>query len=155
MIEDKCNKLQKNGLAIIHKVPTDWKVLRKFNPKLKRTEIYSAFPIGESKFVDFIGIMNGNAIAIEAKETTNKTSFPFSNIKPYQIKFLNEWENQKGKGYYILRFVEYKEIYLIPCKVMHDWMDNLGRKSVRYDTVKDTKEVVLLDYKNINFEDYI
>jgi len=154
-IQKKCDKLKEEGIALISKVPTEFKILRRFNPKTKRSEIYSAFGVEESKFVDFVGIMNSKPVAIEAKETKNKTSFPFKNIKNTQIEFFNLWSKLDGKGYYLIHFVEHKEIYLVPCEVMKDWIDNIGRQSVPYETFKNTKDVILLDYKKLNFEEYI
>lgn len=155
LIENKCEELQKREVAIIHKVPTEWKVLRKYNPRLKRTEIFNAFPVAESKFVDFIGAIHNKPIAIEAKETKEEKRFDFKNIKDTQVDFLKLWSKLGNQGYYIVRFTEHKEVYLIKSEIMHDWIDNLGRKSVPYETLKNTKDVMQLDYKELNFEDYI
>lgn len=155
LIQKRCNKLKEEGIALISKVPTDWKVLRKYNPQKKRTEIFSAFPVSESRFVDFIGIVNNKPTAIEAKETKNKTSFPFKNIKDTQIEFFKLWNNLGGNGYYLIRFTEHREIYLVPCNIMQNWIDTLGRQSVPYETFKNTEEVILIDYKELNFEEYI
>lgn len=155
LIESRCEELQKKEVAIIHKVPTEWKVTRRYNPQKKRTEIFNAFPVAESKFVDFIGAIHNKPIAIEAKETKEEKRFDFKNIKDTQIEFLKLWSKLGNQGYYIIRFTEYKEVYLIKSEIMHDWIDNLGRKSVPYETLKSTNDVVLLDYKKLNFEDYI
>lgn len=155
LIEKKCEELQKKEIAIIHKVPTEWKVTRRYNPQKKRTEIFNAFPVAESKFVDFIGAIHNKPIAIEAKETKEEKRFDFKNIKDTQIEFLKLWSKLGNQGYYIIRFTEHKEVYLIKSEIMHDWIDNLGRKSVPYETLKSTKDVIQLDYKELNFEEYI
>lgn len=155
LIENKCQELEDREIAIIHKVPTEWKVKRRYNPQKKRTEIFNAFPVAESKFVDFIGAIYNKPIAIEAKETKEEKRFDFKNIKDTQIEFLKLWSKLGNQGYYIIRFTEHKEVYLVKSEIMHDWIDNLGRKSVPYEILKSTKDVILLDYKNLNFEEYI
>lgn len=147
LIEKKCNELQEKGIALIHKVPTEFKIIR------NGARIVSAFPVKESAFVDFLGIINGKGIGIEAKETKNKTSFPFSNIKESQIKFLNQWIELGGIGYYIVRFVEHKKVFLVEAKTMNSCIENIGRKSAPYDWFLENG--IELDYKKLNFEDFI
>ncbi|MEG2786422.1 MAG: Holliday junction resolvase RecU [Romboutsia sp.] len=154
-IQRRCDKLRQQGIALISKVPTDWKVLRKFNPKAHRTEIFGAFPVAESKFVDFVGIINGQALGMEAKETKNKTNFPFSNIKETQIDFLTEWVKLGGLGYYIIKFKEHEQVFLVPSEIMHDCIKNIGRKSAPYQWFLDNESVIELDYKKLNFDEYI
>lgn len=154
-IQKRCDYLKENGIALISKVPTDWKVLRKFNPRSRRSEIFSAFPVAESKFVDFVGIINGKAIGIEAKETSNKTSFPFKNIKDTQIEFLNDWIKLGGLGYYIIKFKEHKQIFLVPSDILHNCIDTIGRQSAPYKWFIENDEVIELDYKELNFDKFI
>lgn len=154
-IQKKCDELKEQGIALISKVPTDWKVLRKFNPRTKKTEIYTAFPVSESKFVDFVGVINGNALSIEAKETKNKTSFPFKNIKQTQIDFLKKWVKLGGLGFYMVRFIEHEQVFLVPSDIMHDCIDNIGRQSAPYDWFLNNDKIIELDYKELNFEEYI
>lgn len=150
LIEHKCDELKKQKIAIIGKIPTDWKITRGAGGK-----IIGGFPVAESKFVDFCGLFKGKPISIEAKETKNKTSFPFSNIKDYQIKFLDLWTELGGLGYYIIRFVELQKVYFIPSKIMNNCIRTIGRKSAPISWFKDTKEVIELDYNKLNFEDYV
>lgn len=154
-IQKRCDILRQQGIALISKVPTDWKVLRKFNPVKHRTEIFNAFPVAESKFVDFIGVINGQAIGIEAKETTNKTSFPFSNIKESQIEFLNEWESLGGLGYYLVKFKEHKQVFLVPSVEMHNCIKTINRKSAPYSWFIENDQVIEIDYKTLDFDTYI
>ena len=44
---------------------------------------------------------------------------------------------------------------MIPALVMSDCIDNIGRASAPLSWFEDTKEVIELDYKKLNFEDYI
>ena len=151
-IQKRCDYLRKEGIALISKVPTDWKVLRKYSPIKKKSEIYNAFPVSESKFVDFIGIINGKAVGIEAKETQETTRFPFDNIKDTQIEFLKEWVELGGLGYYMVRFKTNEKVFLVPSKVMHECMDTIGRKSAPYQWFIDNTEIQEVDYKLLDFE---
>lgn len=151
-IQKRCDYLRKEGIALISKVPTDWKVLRKYSPTKKKSEIYNAFPVAESKFVDFIGIINGKAVGIEAKETQETTRFPFDNIKDTQIEFLKEWVELGGLGYYMVRFKTNKKVFLVPSEVMHKCIDTIGRKSAPYQWFIDNTEIQEVDYKLLDFE---
>ncbi|MEG2289583.1 MAG: Holliday junction resolvase RecU [Clostridium sp.] len=148
-IQKKCDRLKDEGIALISKVPTEFKMIR------RGAIITSAFPVSSSRFVDYVGIMNGSAIGIEAKETREEKRFPFANIKSTQIDFLNDWIKQGGKGYYIIRFEAHKRVFLIEASVMHDCIMNIGRKSAPFSWFEETKEVIELDYDKLNFEDYI
>lgn len=154
-IQKRCDYLRKEGIALISKVPTDWKVLRKYSPTKKRTEIYSAFPTSESRFIDFVGILGGKAVGIEAKETLNKTSFPFSNIKDTQIQFLKDWVRLGGLGYYIIRFKTNEKVFLVPSDIMHNCIDTIGRKSAPYQWFIDNEYIQEVDYKELDFENKI
>jgi recombination protein U len=155
IIEKKCEELRNDNVALINKVPTEWKVLRRFNPKTRKNEIFSGFPVEESRFVDFIGIYNNLPIAMEAKSTKELTRFPFANIKESQINFLNLWIKLGGLGYYIIRFEEHKKIFMIEALKFHECMNTIGRKSAPYEWFLDENNAIELDYENINFIEYI
>ena len=94
-------------------------------------------------------------MAIECKETKNKTSFPFANIKDTQIEFLKLWTELGGLGYYIIRFETNKKVFLIKSEDMHKCMDTIGRKSVPYDYCLESDDFIEIDYKKLDFENYI
>lgn len=151
--QDKCDELKKNGIAIVNKVPTSWKVIRAFVSG--KSKIVNAFPEQQSKFVDFVGIMRGKAIAFECKETDITTSFPFSNIADYQIKFLDDWLELGGLGYYLIKFTKLREVYLVPAEIMNNCIRTIGRKSAPHKWFEETEGVILLKYNKLNIEDYI
>jgi recombination protein U len=116
------NQYLKDGIATIYKVPTDWTVIR------KGKNIVSAFPKQKS-IVDYIGAYKGKSIAIEAKRTNNKTSFPFDNIKDHQWVFFEKWQ---GLGYYIVWFKELNRVFLVESSDMQNARDTLDRKSAPF-----------------------
>ena len=149
LIQDKCDELKKNGIALINKVPTEIKMIR------NGARIVNAFAVEQSKFVDFCGIYKGKGMAIEAKETKNKTSFPFSNIKDTQIEFLKLWVKLGGLGYYIIRFETNKKVFLIKSDNLHKCIDTIERKSVPYDYCLESEDFIEIDYNKLDFENYI
>ena len=149
VIQNKCDKLRAEGIALISKVPTDWVVTRIGG------RIVSGFPRAESCFVDFIGIYKEKAFALECKETKNKTSFPFSNIKDTQIEFLDKWTKLGGLGYYIIRFETNKKVFLISSDNLHKCINTIDRKSVPYGDCLESEDFIEIDYKKLDFENYI
>lgn len=107
VINDKLTEYRKQGLCFIQKIPTEFTIIRN-GPK-----IVSAFPKKQTESVDFIGAKQFLPVALEAKETKNKTSFPINNIETHQIKFLDEWCDKQGVGYYFIRFTTLERIFLI------------------------------------------
>ena len=150
-IQNKCDKLKEDGIALISKVPTEFRMIRGAGGR-----VVSAYPVGDSRFVDFIGTNNrGESISIEAKETKNKTSFPFSNIKDTQFDFFELWNQLGGKGFYIIHFKEHKEVYFIKSEDLKQIKDNIGRKSIPYDMFVKDNRFIKLNYDELDFEKYI
>lgn len=114
------------GVALIDKVPNAWVVQR------AGKKIVSAFPQRKTG-VDYVGVSHGRAIAIEAKSTTNRTSFPLSMIQDHQIKFLQQFSDQGGISFFIIEFSKLGEIYFAPFEFVASWLKQAsegGRKSI-------------------------
>lgn len=147
-VQQVCDELRNKRICMLSKVPTEWKVLRGAGGR-----ITSGFPVSESKFVDYVGIYQGKSVSIETKTTANTTSFPLSNIKDTQFEYFIDYNAMGGYGYYIIEFREHKEIYLVKSMQIEEFRNTNTRKSIPYQWFKDN--AVLLDYKEINFIDYI
>lgn len=150
---DMTNKQYRNkGVALIDKVPNAWTVQR------AGKKIISAFPQRKTG-VDYVGVSHGKAIALEAKTTTNRTSFPLSMLQDHQIEFLQQFEEQGGKSYCIIEFSKLGEIYIAPFGFLNVWIkqaQNGGRKSIPHsefvemcDLVKSDKGYVLHYLKHV------
>jgi recombination protein U len=105
-------ELQRSAGALVFKVPTPWKVQRRFNPYTGKKEIISAFPESKST-VDYIGMFRGRGLAFEAKSTENKSSFPLSNIEQHQLDFLSEWQQRGGISFLLIHFTLYNRTFFI------------------------------------------
>lgn len=154
MFSEKCRSLREDetSMVLIGKVPTEMKLVRGAGGR-----IIKAFAVAkdDTDFVDYCGVYYGKAICFELKSTDNKTSFPFGNIKKSQIDFLETWVKYGGIGYYLIRFATHKKVFMIAASDMHSIINNIGRKSVKYEYCLEDDRFIELDYDNLNFEDYI
>lgn len=147
IVNNQCKEYKKDGKAYIFKLHTDWQVQR------RGKFIVSAFPKAKS-LTDFFGVLsNSESIAIEVKNTNNKTSFPLSNIKEHQFIFLEEWSKYTRHSYYIIRFKEYDEIYLVHSSKVQNFKDTETRKSIPYKWFTESENATLLN--GADFLEYI
>src|SRR5699024_2772706 len=71
----------------------------------------------------------------EAKETTNTTSFPFSNIHEHQINHMQHILSHGGIAFFIIKFTQFDETYLLDANILiHKWYKLFEgyRKSMSY-----------------------
>lgn len=65
--------------------------------------------IAQQSTVDYVGTLSGGmSIDFDAKETTNKTSFPLANIKQHQLIYL---DFKFSLGSIAFLFIHFKKIY--------------------------------------------
>src|SRR5699024_8940354 len=57
-------------------------------------------------------------IDFEAKETTNATSFPFSNIHEHQINHMENILAHGGIAFFIIKFTHVDEVYLLDASIL-------------------------------------
>lgn len=93
---------RESGRALIYKKPTPIQVVKVDYPARSAARITEAYYKVPST-TDYNGIYRGRPIDFEAKETANKTSFPFKNIHPHQIKHLKLVKVHGGIGFFIIR----------------------------------------------------
>lgn len=133
LIEYANRQYQVRGIAVIQKVATPWKVVR------RGAQIVSAFPEKKST-VDFIGIASGRAIAFDAKSTRIETRFPLANIEQHQFEFLFDWSTQGGTSFVLIEFAVRHECYVLPFDVLSFYWSSMlqgGRKSIPLEEIKD------------------
>ncbi len=117
-----------NNIAFIYKKPTPIQIT-KIEYKNKDVRIKDAF-FKEPSTTDYNGLYKGKYIDFEAKETTNKTSFPLENIHAHQIKHINNIINNGGIGFLIVRFNKLNRDYLLLGKDLIDFIKTNERKSI-------------------------
>lgn len=113
------------GIAVIQKVATPMK-------KVNGKTFYA-----EKSTVDFIGCLNGRGVAFDAKETKERTSFPFKkNVHEHQVRFLEHYRNCGGHAFLLVRFVKHHETFILPSTELLKWWNGIaegGRKSIPYE----------------------
>lgn len=129
LIEQTNRAYEFQDIALVHKIPNDWIIQRDWKTKA----ITRAFPSGKST-IDFNGVLKGGrAIGFEAKETTNKTSFPLKNIKPHQIEYLNTFAALQGIAFYLIRFSTFDRTFILGADQLQNDFLALDKKSIPFD----------------------
>jgi len=136
-----------HDVAIIHKKPIPIKVVNVNYPNRQSAVIDKAFYVVPST-TDYNGIYKGHHIDFEAKETSNKTSFPLQNIHVHQIKHLINIHEHGGIAFLLVRFTMYNELYLLEALKLKEFYERSfeGRKSIKYDEFKEFGHLIPLGY---------
>jgi recombination protein U len=128
------------GLAVIHKKPTPVQIVNVDYPSRNKAKISEAyFKVPSTS--DYNGIYKSRYIDFEAKETKNKSRFPFINIHDHQVLHMRQCMLQGGIVFLIIRFSVMGETYMMPFESFdHYWQAYLngGRKSIKYDDIKNS-----------------
>jgi recombination protein U len=93
--------------------------------------------------VDFIGLVQGIAIAFDAKETRLK-SLPLSNIHQHQIDYMCEFNHQGGLAFIIVHFTLYNRYFLLPYEIVESYQNSAqtnGRKSIPFSEMSNAFEI--------------
>lgn len=144
-----------NNIAVVYKKPTPITINHVDFPNRRDAIITEAhFKIPST--TDYNGIYKGKYIDFEAKETTNKTSFPLANIHKHQIEHLKRIVQHGGIGFLIVAFTKLNKIYLLMAEDLFNFIDNTSRKSVPLDyfTVH-AKEIKISLRPRIDYLKYI
>jgi recombination protein U len=122
------------GRALITKRPTPIRVVRMDrNDKSKITEGY----FSQKSTTDYNGVYKGRYLDFEAKETINKTSFAFANIRPQQITHLEDVMKQGGIAFFVIRMKAYSQTYLLDCSYFIPELKKMTRHSFPYTLLKE------------------
>lgn len=136
---DMTNKQYRNkGVADIRKIPTPVKIMSN-----NKGQVTGYTQKGE--WVDYVGIHDGRTIVFDAKETTNRTSFPLKNISTHQFELLKSWHEKGARSFLLVSFSKLDEIYLLPFERLQEaWTGYIGsgRKSIPYEDFKLNCELV-------------
>lgn len=116
-------------LAYIYKKPTPIKITKVDYPSRKQAIIKEAF-FEMPSTTDYNGLYHGSYIDFEAKETTNKTSFPLSNIHHHQIEHIRNVIRHDGICFLIVRFTTLNFTYLLLGSDFIEFLEQNKRKSI-------------------------
>lgn len=150
-VEQANQHYNQRGLAVINKIPTPWKILRKYNPYTKQYAISTAFPEQKST-VDFGGTASNQSVWFDVKATQNKTSFPLTNIYGHQREYLLKVAEQGGKAFLLIHSGVWKKTWLLWIDQLASFIETNTRKSLSFEWLDENCEEVkankgiILDY---------
>lgn len=131
------------GIAVIHKKPTPIQIVKMdYANGARITDAYFKSP----STTDYNGIYKGKYIDFEAKETQNKTSFPFHNIGEHQIKHLDSVLRQGAIAFVIISFTKLDEIYLLDASHLVNLYYKKERQSIPYLYIKEHGHLIKQGY---------
>lgn len=147
-LEDEINESNKyyraHDIAVIYKKPTPVQIVKVDYPKRSRAVIKEAY-FRQASTTDYNGVYNGYYVDFEAKETTNKNTFPLKNFHQHQIDHLRACYKQAGICFVIIKYVTLNRYFVMPAsKLFNYWeaqKDN-GPKSIQLSEIeKDSYEI--------------
>lgn len=149
---DMTNKQYQNkGVADIRKVPTPVKIMKQHG---KTITGYTQ----KGEWVDYSGVYDSRAIIFDAKETSNRTSFPLNNISSHQYELLKSWHHKGARSFLLVSFTKLDEIYLLCFPLLEMYWEDAqrgGRKSIPHHSFLMQCELVksnrgyVLDYLGV------
>lgn len=141
LIEQANQMYLRKNQAVITKIPTPWKVQRKYNPYTKNYQIFNAFPEKKST-VDFGGTANFQSVWFDVKNTKNKTSFPLANIHKHQIEYLRNVAKQGGKAFFLIHSETHRTTWILWIDQLLTFIGQTTRKSIPFEWLRTNCETV-------------
>jgi len=118
------------NLAVIHKKPTPVQIVKVDYPARNMAKITEAY-FKTPSTTDYNGVYKGIYLDFEAKETKNKTSFPFKNFHKHQITHMEQVLEQNGLAFVLLSFSSLSKVFFYPAdKLIARFHQQEVRKSI-------------------------
>lgn len=139
MINHSNEVYREKRLALIQKIPTP---ITPITIEKDTRHITLAY-FDQKSTVDYIGTVQGIPVCFDAKECAAKT-FPLQNVHEHQVRFMKEFEQQRGIAFIILHFTAVDEIYYLPFAHLYRYWERMqqgGRKSITYDEIDKSFQV--------------
>ena len=131
------------GIAVVHKKPTPIQIVKiDYTNGARICDAYFKSP----STTDYNGIYKGKYLDFEAKETQNKTSFPFHNIGEHQLRHLESVLKHDAIAFLIISFTKLDEVYFLDAKILLDYYNNESRKSIPYSYIKENGHLIKQGY---------
>ncbi|MGN0361381.1 MAG: Holliday junction resolvase RecU [Bilifractor sp.] len=134
-LEDLINRTneqyREQNLALIQKIPTPITPVRMDKESRRITLAY----FEQKSTVDYIGAVQGIPVCFDAKECKTDT-FPLANIHPHQVRFMSDFEKQKGIAFILIFFSSRDTYYYLRFEeLLNFWerMETGGLKRFHYD----------------------
>lgn len=118
-------------LALIQKIPTPITPMEFDKEKHQITLAY----FEQKSTVDYIGVVQGIPVCFDAKECASDT-FPLKNVHLHQIRFMENFEKQKGIAFLLIYYTAREEFYYLSFDCLKEFWERSaagGRKSIRIE----------------------
>ncbi|MGG5316331.1 Holliday junction resolvase RecU [Enterococcus sp. AZ072] len=106
-----------HDIAVIHKKPTPLQIVKVDYPRRSAAVIKEAY-FRQPSTTDYNGVYKGYYLDFEAKETKNKTSFPFKNFHEHQINHMRSCSKQGGICFILLWFSSIQRCFFLSSEVL-------------------------------------
>lgn len=151
-LEEVINRLieeyRSSRLALIQKVPTPITPINIDNDTRHITLAY----FDHKSTVDYIGVVQGIPVCFDAKECAEDT-FPLQNIHEHQVRFMEDFEAQKGIAFLIIYYSGREMYYYMTLKELLKFWNRAkegGRKSFRYEELDEKYFLCKDGYTGLN-----
>jgi recombination protein U len=105
-------------------------------PSRNRAKITEAY-FRQASTTDYNGVFQGKYLDFEAKETKNKTSFPFANFHEHQITHMENVLSQNGIAFVLLYFSSLNRVFFYPAsKLIVRFKEKNTRKSIKLSDIE-------------------
>ncbi|MCR5000104.1 MAG: Holliday junction resolvase RecU [Lachnospiraceae bacterium] len=126
---------QEQELALIQKIPTP---ITPIDIDQRTRHITLAY-FEKKSTVDYIGAVQGIPVCFDAKEC-DKDTFPMQNIHEHQMKFMEDFEIQKGVSFFLIYFSHRDLFYYLRFDQAVEFWNRAksgGRKSFRMEELDE------------------
>ncbi|WP_321387941.1 Holliday junction resolvase RecU [uncultured Enterococcus sp.] len=125
------------SIAVVHKKPTPVQIVKVDYPRRSAAVIKEAY-FRQASTTDYNGVYKGLYLDFEAKETKNKTSFPFKNFHEHQIVHMEQCIAQQGVCFVLLWFSSLNRCFFFSGeRLIHYWSEQQnGKKSLHLSTLE-------------------
>jgi recombination protein U len=124
-----------HGLCVVHKKPTPIQIVKVDYPQRSKAKISEAY-FKQASTTDYNGVYKGKYLDFEAKETKQKTSFPFSNFHQHQLKHMEAVLEQKGIAFVLLFFSRLQRVFYYPAEKLIEQYRTSKRKSLKLSDIE-------------------
>jgi len=150
MIEHTNQLYRRLGVALVHKVPTEWKPIRNGSGAIISAKVE------RKAAVDFLGVWEKGSLAFDAKSTILENRWYLKNLDPEQYRFLLDHRNicPFGSQFILLGFMKLNVCFIVDIDYLEQkwnrWKDG-GGASLSVDELYNKMPSLSLDKLPIDY----
>lgn len=124
-----------HNMCVIHKKPTPIQIVKVDYPRRSMAKISEAY-FKQASTTDYNGVYKGKYLDFEAKETRQKTSFPFRNFHKHQLLHMEQVIAHGGIVFTLLFFSSLNRVFYYPAKNLLQQINITKRKSLKLSKIE-------------------